>query len=157
MVDTSDFILLIAALFIFAMLQLGLNSVLLNNSKVMVRTELDYTAVALAQNMADESRRKAFDENEGISLSVPGDFSSTLGPEVGESYPDFNDFDDYHNYSRTDTTEHGVYEIQCTVDYVSTSNLKEPSAVKTPYKRLLVEVVSETKDTVAVTYIKPYY
>lgn len=157
MVDTSDFILLVASLFIFAMLQLGLNSVLLNNGKMMVQTELDYTAVALAQNIADESRRKAFDENEGATLSIPGDFSTTLGPEAGDTYPNFNDFDDYDGYSRTETTEHGVYDISCTVDYVSTSNLKETSAVNTQFKRLLVEVISETKDTVAVTYIKPYY
>lgn len=158
MVDTSDYILLIAALFIFAMLQLGLNKVLLQNSKTMVKTELDYTAVALAQNIADESRRKPFDENVlvGGNIDVPGDFSLILGPE-SEVYPNFDDFDDYSGYSRTDATEHGVYETTCRVDYMMESDLSQVSAIPTQHKRLLVQVVSETDDTVAVTYIKSYY
>lgn len=159
MVDTSDFLLLVGALFIFSLLQLNLNSVLLNNNKVMVKTELDYTAVALAQNITDETREKAFDENAVgpyIPLKVPDGFS-VIGPDAGEVYPNFDDFDDYDNYTRTDTTAHGIYKTTCKVDYMVDGNLSQVAAVKTPYKRLLVRVVSETADTVAVTYIKSYY
>ncbi|SMO85255.1 type IV pilus modification PilV family protein [Fodinibius sediminis] len=159
MVDTSEHILLVAALFIFALLQLGLTRVLLNNNKAMVRTELDYTAVALAQNIADESRTKAFDEastGSYIPLKVPDDFS-LIGSDMGETYPYFDDFDDYHNYTRTDTTQHGIYKTKCRVEYMQESDLSQVSSVKTAYKRLHVEVVSETQDTVGVTYIKSYY
>lgn len=158
MVDTSEYILLVAALFIFAMLQLGLTSVLLHNNKTMVKTELDYTAVALAQNIADESRRKAFDEA-AVGSYVPlsdADFSD-LGPEAGEVYPNFDDFDDYHGYSRVDTMQHGIYKTSCRVEYMTASDLKLVSTLKTAFKRLHVQVVSETNDTVAVTYIKSYY
>ncbi len=158
MVDSSEYILLVASMFIFAMLQLGLTSVLLNNTKTMVKSELDYTAVALAQNIADESRSKAFDEAAVGSLKSlkDSDFSS-LGPDAGEVYPYFDDFDDYHNYTRTDTTQTGIFKTSCRVDYMQENDLKQVSVLKTSFKRLFVQVVSETKDTVAVTYIKSYY
>lgn len=159
MVDTSDFILLILAMFLFAMLQLGLNSILLNNNRVMTTTELDYTAVALAQNVVDEARQKAFDQNtvgNYGSITVPDDFTD-IGSDVGEVSPYFNDFDDYHNYARTDTTEHGIYNTTCRVDYMVADQLSEVSALKTPYKRLYVRVESETGDATAVTYIKSFY
>ncbi len=159
MVDTSDFILLILAMFLFAMLQLGVTSVLLNNNKVMMNTELDYTAVALAQNIIDEARQKAFDQNTVGSyagITVPDGFS-TIGPETGEVYPNFNDFDDYHGYTRTDTTQFGIYTTECTVDYMNPDNLSQVSTEKTVHKRLLVRVTSETGESTAVTYIKSFY
>jgi len=159
MVDTSDFILLVAALFIYSLLQLNLNSVLLNNNRVMAKTERDYTAVALAQNIADESREKAFDEGSvGVYIPLKVEDFSVIGPEAGEVYPFFDDIDDYNNYSRVDTTESGIYTTLCKVDYMVEGNLNQVSAVKTPYKRLYVQVISNvTDDTVAVTYIKSYY
>lgn len=158
MVDTSEYILLVAALFIFAMLQLGLTRVLLNNNKTMVKSELDYTAVALAQNIADESRVKAFDEaSTGAYVPLEVSDFSTIGPEAGEVYPYFDDFDDYDGFTRTDNTQHGIYQTTCWVDYMNESDMSIIAAVKTPIKRLHVQVVSETKDTVAVTYIKSYY
>ncbi|SHF65999.1 hypothetical protein SAMN05443144_111107 [Fodinibius roseus] len=159
MLDTSEYILLVAALFIFAMLQLGFTRLILNNNRTMVRTELDYTAVALAQNIVDHSRNKAFDEAAKGAynpLRVPDDFTD-LGPEIGEYYPYYDDFDDYDNYTRTDTTQHGIYKTSCRVDYMQESDLSELSPVKTPHKRLYVRVISEVEDTVAVTYIKSYY
>lgn len=159
MLDTSEHILLVAALFIFAMLQLGLTRLFLNNNTTMVRTELDYTAVALAQNIVDQSRNKAFDEAATGAynlLTVPDDFTD-LGPEIGEYYPYYDDFDDYDNYTRTDTTQHGVYETRCRVDYMQESDLSQVSTVKTPHKRLYVQVISEVEDTLAVTYTKSYY
>jgi hypothetical protein len=158
MVDTSEYILLVTALFIFAMLQLGLTSVLLNNSKTMIKTELDYTAVALAQDIADESRIKAFDEaSTGKYIPLKESDFSTIGPETGEVYPNFDDIDDYHNYTRTDTTQHGIYRTSCRVDYMQPGKMDQASMVKTAFKRLHVQVVSEMSDTVAVTYIKSYY
>lgn len=159
MVDTSDFILLILAMFLFAMLQLGVTSVLLNNNKVMMNTELDYSAVALAQNIVDEARQKAFDQNTVGSyggISVPDEFS-TIGIETGESHPNFNDFDDYHEYSRTDTTEHGIYTTYCTVEYMDGNDMSQVSPGKTEHKRLLVRVTSETEESTAVTYIKSFH
>lgn len=160
MVDTSDFLLLVAALFIYSILQLSTSSVLLNNNRVRAKTEMDYYAVALAQNIADDARGKAFDENAlvGKPLTIPDDFSSVLGPEGTENYNTFNDFDDYNGYTRTDTTQDGIYKIQCTVNYMTPGDMTKISTVKTQFKRLLVQVIPETaKDTVAVTYIKPYY
>lgn len=159
MLDTSEHILLVAALFIFALLQLGLTRLLLNNNKTIIRTELDYTAVALAQNIVDQSRGKAFDEAAAGAyslLKVPDDFTD-LGPETGEYYPYYDDFDDYNSYTRTDTTQQGIYETSCRVDYMQESDLSQVSTVKTAHKRLYVQVVSETEDTVAVTYIKSYF
>lgn len=158
MVDTSDFILLTVALFVFAMLQLSVNSVLLNNSKVITQTELDYTAVALAQDIADEAREKAFDEKStGAFIPLKTEDFSTLGVDPGEVYPAFDDIDDYHNYVRVDTTEYGIYKTSCRVDYMDSVDITQVSILKTPYKRLHVQVVSEIGDSVAVTYVKPYF
>ncbi len=159
MVDTSDFILLVAALFIFAILQVAFSGALVRNSQNQVDTELQYTGLALSQDIVDDSRLKAFDEirvGPYVPVLSPAELSS-IGPEPGETYPNFDDFDDYDQFTRVDTTRHGVYRTLVTVDYMNPANLREVSAVKTFYKRMMVQVVAEMGDTVAVSYVRKYY
>ncbi len=158
MVDTSDFILLVAALFIFAIMQINFSGSLIRSTQNQVDTELNYTALALAQDIADESRLKAFDEVR-VGYYVPVTSTSdlsTLGTD-SEVYPNFDDFDDFHNYTRVDSTRNGVYTSTVTVDYMDPTNLRQVSVNKTYYKRMMVKVASEMGDTVAVSYIRRYY
>jgi hypothetical protein len=159
MVDTSDFILLVAALFIFAILQLGYSGTLLRNSSSQVESELEYSGLALAQNLVEESRTMAFDEvrvGPYVPVSNPGELSS-IGSDAGEVYPHFDDFDDFNQFSRSDTTQDGVYNVKAWVDYVNPDNVREVSTTKTFVKRMRVQVVSEIGDTVAVSYVRKYY
>ena len=159
MVDTSDFILLVAALFIFAILQLDYSGTLLRNARSQVTSEMEYSGLALAQNIVDEARVKAFDEirvGPYVPISSPSQLSS-IGTETGEVYPEFDDFDDYHNYTRTDTTQDGIYRTNVRVNYVDPANVNQVSANNTYIKRMQVQVVSEMGDTVGVSYIRKYY
>lgn len=172
MTDTSDLIQLIAALVLFGLLAMSVNSTINNNREVEIRSELDYTGIAVAQSFIDEARAKAFDEatiDDDPTLAVPGDFSTTLGPEANDvknGVPYFDDFDDYNGHAETVETNPGIsYSVAITVNYVTAaSNYKTQSSTSTRHKRMEVKVInlyvlSETtdSDTLRLSYVKNYY
>jgi len=159
--DKSELITLMGAMVIFSLLLENVNSFLGMNTKVQVQTELNYTAVALAQNIIDSARKKAFDEavtdNKKISV-IPDDFSLSLGPDMGETPKNYDDFDDYNNYSRIDTTAHEIYTTSVKVEYVTDSNYNQKSLVQTTHKKMIVHVISPSmKDTVVMSYVNSYH
>ena len=161
MVGKSDLILLMGAMVIFSLITISANGFFLRNNIIQVNSELNFTAVSLAQNVINKARDKAFDQttiNGNKPSNVPSGFSSVLGPENGETYANFNDFDDFNNYSSIDTTANGVYTLKVTVHYVSSSNFKQNVTGPTSYKRMIVQVYNPSmKDTVRISYIKSFY
>ncbi|HKJ47022.1 MAG TPA: hypothetical protein VJ991_14410 [Balneolales bacterium] len=161
MFDKSELITLMGAIVIFSILLINVNSFMGTSGRLQVQSELDYTAIALAQNIIDSARLKAFDESETGGKSpqdIPIDFSIPLAPETGENSKTFNDFDDYNNYSRIDTTEHEIYTSSVKVDYVNDTSLDQHSATQTTHKRMTVSVFSNSmQDTVKFTFIKTFY
>ncbi len=115
-----------------------------------IRAEAISAATFYAEEMMEEVRMRHFDNN----TSSP--WSSTLGPESGEVYPDtYDDIDDFNG--RTDTPATG-YTRTVTVDYValgspetingSTATPWVHSDSTTSYKRVVVSV-SRTDNEVA--------
>lgn len=66
-----------------------------------------------AQELMEEIKSKAYDEKTLNNSGPP--WSSSLGRESGENYPNFDDVDDYNNYS--DSPASG-YTRQATVTYI---------------------------------------
>jgi hypothetical protein len=161
MFDKSELITLMGAMVIFSVLLINVNSFLGLNSRLQVQSELNYTAIALAQNIIDNAQLLSFDEasTDGNSpVNIPTDFSVSLGPESGETYKNFNDFDDFNNYTRKDTTEHEIYTAKVKVDYVTDGALYQSSPTQTTHKRMTVGISSTSmQDTVKFTFVKSFY
>ena len=126
MSDKSQIILVIGALVIFSLLTMNVNGFLFRNDVIKVDTEVQYTAIALGQGVIDEARWKTFD-----SIDV------------------------YNGYSKTDTTQNGVYNINASIAYVNLSNTDSASATPTEHKKLTVVVTNKSMSKpVSLSYIK---
>ncbi len=162
MVDSSELLMTLGAIVIFSVAVLNINRGMARNEILMMEAELEYTAVALAQDLIDEARLKAFDEEsvDGNPSNIPQGFTQSNsfgGAQDGETYPNFDDFDDYHGYSRQDTTTHGVYTTSASVMYVNVNNPDVSAGGKTAFKRLDVTVTSPfLSNTMTLSYLKPY-
>jgi prepilin-type N-terminal cleavage/methylation domain-containing protein len=95
-----------------------------------------------AQALMEEIKSKAFVD--------PNDPNNTnLGPNAGESYPNFNDVDDFNGYS--DNPASG-YTRLVAVDYVSLSNATWiNSASATDFKRIIITVSRAIGHVIPVT------
>lgn len=161
MLDKSEFILLAGSMVLFSMLLLNVNSFLVQNNVVNVRSELNYTAISLAQNIIDEAENKAFDETTvgtAKPSSIPSGFSSILGPDGGETIQNFNDFDDYNGYNVTKALKIGTFSVSVTVNYVDSTNYQQPVSYQTRHKLMKVVVTNAVmKNPVYLTFVKSYY
>jgi hypothetical protein len=170
--DTSDLIFLMAAMVLFSVMVMNSNRLFVRNATMMVESEIEYSAISIAQSIIDEARTKAFDEQTagGSGLmgdpdvlapsSIPSGFTApaTLGPEAGEVYPNFNDFDDFHNLNIIRNTGYGDFTIQAEVFYVNPANPIVNIGARSIAKRLIVIVSNENlPNTVTLSYIKTYY
>lgn len=61
------------------------------------RSEVISDAIFYAQQLMEEVKSKGYDQN----TSPPWTNPANLGPDGGETYPNFNDVDDFNNYSDT--------------------------------------------------------
>lgn len=122
------------------------------NTLIQVEGDVERQVVVLAQDVIDESRTKAFDENSTGSVppvTIPGSFTdpSMLGPETGEGgRSDYNDFDDYNGWSDGIETRHGIFNLSSEVFYVqynSTTEKFDSVNTRTTYKKLRVFVSSD--------------
>jgi hypothetical protein len=170
--DTSDLLFLIAAMVLFSILVINSNTLFVRNATMMVESEVEYSAISIAQSIIDEARTKAFDEvtvgtsdilgdPDGFpSSSVPSGFTapSSLGPEAGEVYPNFNDFDDFNNLNIIRNTGYGDFTIQAQVFYVNPNNPTTNIGARSIAKRIVVEVSNDyLQNSVTLSYIKTYY
>lgn len=96
------------------------------------RAELLADSAFYAQALMEEIKSKNFDEN----TSSP--WSATLGPEGGETYPNYNDVDDFNGWA--DNPVAGCTRAVA-VDYISLGGSAwDTSAGATNYKRIIVTV-----------------
>lgn len=126
MSDKAQIILVMGSLILFSLLTMNVNGFLFRNDVIKVGTEVQYTAIALGQGIIDEARWKSFDS-----------------------------IDSYNGYSKTDTTQDGVYSINANIAYVDLSNTDSVSATPTDHKKLTVTVTnSAMSKPVTLSYIK---
>jgi hypothetical protein len=145
----------VGAFALLSLVTLGVNSIILEKTTVMLDTEASITAISISQAMIDEIQSKAYDEKTlSVRVYNTADMTPTdeLGPEAGEAitYPDvypyasvttFDDADDYNRYRRTVTTTRlGDFTVLDSVYYVTDSNLDVRSFTQTFYKKIVVTV-----------------
>jgi len=166
--NSGHSMLAVAAMLLLSVTILGLNGKFLNTSNVLYNTKFGVLAVSLGTSIIEEANGKAFDlagSEDAITdlsqLTAPGG----LGPASGEVYPDFNDFDDFNGYTRTvSNMPSAVFNISCSVKYVSETNPSIVSSVRTWHKRMDVLVTSPSmrnannqQDTVKLSSVYSYW
>ena len=110
----------------FSLLAMNVNKLLYRNDVFKVETEVQYTAIALGEDIIDEARWKSFDS-----------------------------IDMYDGLSKTDTTQNGIYTITGKVVYVQLSNTNLESAAPTDHKKLMVTMTNKNMSKpITLSYIK---
>lgn len=150
----SEVLYVIFAMVIVSTMALNANRVIQVNNVSMIEGQLEGQVIAYAQDIIEESRALAFDEettddasgNSVVPVYIPGGFS-TLGRDSGESdRTNFDDFDDYNGYTETVTINGIDYNIDVDVEYLthgSQYNTFSVSGSKSTLKRITVNVQSE--------------
>ena len=146
--NTTNSFLSIGALLLFSLVSLNFNSTVLSNTTVEVENKVYLTAFSLADDLIEEIKQKAFDEQTVEWKAIPAEKlspSSAFGPvDPGESTVNtFDDIDDYHGYQKAVSLPHVEnYSVMSTVDYVSATDPDVNSSTQTYFKRITVRVTS---------------
>ncbi|MEX0845422.1 MAG: hypothetical protein WD022_09065 [Balneolaceae bacterium] len=141
------------AMIIISTMALNANRVVQVNNQTMVEGQLERQVVAYSQDIIEESRALAFDENATydengnsiVPVYIPGGFSD-LGPETGETNRTlFNDFDDFDGYESTVTISGVEYDVSVDVDYVTTNDYATYTTTndKSTLKRITVNIQTD--------------
>lgn len=138
----------IGAIALLALISLRFNTTLLENRTTEIENKVYLTAFSLADDLIEEIKQKAFDEQTVEWRAITADQLSSydlFGPvDDGESsvfY--FDDIDDYHGYSKAVSLPHAEnYSVTSTVDYVTANNQDVTSLSQTFFKRVVVRVTS---------------
>lgn len=142
----------IGAIALFSLISIRFNSAVLENMTVEVENKVYLTAFSLADDLIEEIKQKAFDEQTVDFRSIsPGELTPSylFAPEVLEPGENGNpstwdDIDDYNGYVRPVSLPHiEGYIVSCSVDYVLKSNVNMPSLTQTFFKRVRVTVSSD--------------
>ncbi|MDH3268830.1 MAG: hypothetical protein OEM46_08250 [Ignavibacteria bacterium] len=138
----------IGAIALLALISLRFNTTLLENRTTEIENKVYLTAFSLADDLIEEIKQKAFDEETVEWKAIPADQLSPyslFGPvDPGESNVNtFDDIDDYHGYQKAVSLPHVEnYSVMSTVDYVSASDPDVTSSSQTYFKRISVKVTS---------------
>ena len=150
MSGTNSF-LTIGAMALLALISLRFNTTVLQNRITEVENKVYLTAFSLADDLIEEIKQKAFDEQTIVFRSINPEeltLANNFAPEVrdaGENgFPStWDDIDDYNGYSKLISTPHVEnYTVSSTVEYVSASNQDQVSTTQTFFKRITVRVTS---------------
>jgi hypothetical protein len=161
--NTGQMLLVLGAMVLLSSLILSANRSVLENTDMVAQGGYRLAATSLGRAMIEEARTKEFDEKVVGTppTSLPLGFTAhgTLGPDSGESDPDFDDVDDFHGLDRDLTTADSVgYRLSVQVGYVDTADPNTVISSRTFYKKMDVTVSSDyfSGDTV-LTYIFSYW
>ena len=167
--NTGQTMLTMGAMMLLSFLVLRFNSIHLTSAQASYNSKFGIVATSLANSIIEEAKDKAFDEvalDTTKSITSANDFSTTLGKDGGEVYPDFDDFDDYNNLYYLDslslrnpqTGKPTNFEIRSKVEYVTDTNPDVKSGSKQYHKKMTVSVFSSAMiDTVKLTTIFSYW
>jgi len=138
----------IGAIVLLALVSLRFNTTLLENRTTEIENKVYLTAFSLADDLIEEIKQKAFDEETVEWRAITTDQLTpynAFGPvDAGESSVyNFDDIDDYHGYNKAVSLPHAEnYSVTSTVEYVTASNPDVTSLSQTYFKRISVNVTS---------------
>ncbi len=157
--NTGQMLITLAGLMLLSLIILRVTSNFLHTETSLMDSKFGVLGVSLATSMMEEATGKSFDENSnnGTVLSL-GDLTS-IGPELGETYADFDDFDDYDGLVKWDNSMPVTnYKIECKVSFVTPTNLEKGTTSKTWHKKLDVMVSTpSSEDTVVMSKVYSYF
>ena len=138
----------IGAIALFSLISVRFNSTVLENMTVEVENKIYLTAFSLADDLIEEIKQKAFDEETVVFRSInPEELTpaNEFGTDTGESsVTDYDDIDDYNGFSRDVSLPHAEgFHIVSQVDYVAANNPDQVSLAQTFFKRIEVRVTSD--------------
>ena len=141
---THQMLFVLAAMALLSQITLVVNRYVGSNLQSSLSSEATITAAGLAQSMLREVTMKDFDKSAVDGpVKNPNSLTSvgSLGPEPGETFPNFDDVDDFDQYERTVTTPRlGDLRLRTQVWYVENSDLDNPAVSRTFLKRVTVTV-----------------
>jgi hypothetical protein len=179
--NTGQMLITIGALILLSLVIMRVNNGFMNTGTSIMETKFNVMAVSLGTSIIEEANSKAFDSiTDSTAISSTNSLKpyNALGPETGESYPNFDDFDDFNNYTRMivahtlGSTPSGVetvvvdstfrsadFRLDCAVDYVTVSSGAIASTTtRTWNKRLRVTVTSPSmRDTIRLQTVFSYW
>lgn len=167
--NTGQTMLAMGAMMLLSFLVLRFNSIHLTSAQASYNSKFGIVATSLANSLIEEAKDKAYDAvalDTNIVIDNASDFSTTLGKETGEVYPDFDDFDDYNNLLYIDSlslrnpqTGAGTkFEIRSIVEYVTDTTPDIKSASKQYHKKITVSVFSSAMmDTVKLSTVFSFW
>jgi hypothetical protein len=121
---------------------LAVNNTFTNHGFTLQQSEIGLYKVSLGMSMLEEAIGKAFDETTLVDPIKETTFlSSTMGPESGEVYPNFDDFDDFNNFqTKMGVTGVDSISIRSAVTYVNPAIPDSSTTTRTWHKKLTVSV-----------------
>lgn len=160
--NTGQMLLTLGAMILLSMLTIRVNKNNLQTEKVVLNTKFGVLSTSLATSIIEEANSKAFDKETNDTMATSTSeltLPASLGPEAGETYPDFNDFDDFKGFVKIDSTmPSAIFTISSTVVYVNPSNPDSTVSTRTWHKKITVSVSSPLmKDTVRLSSIFSYW
>lgn len=141
----------IGAIALFSLISVRFDSAVLENTRVEVENKIYLTAFSLADDLIEEIKQKAFDEETVVFRSInPEELTprNNFAPEfrdAGETTDPatWDDIDDYNGYSKYVSLPHAEgFQVTSQVEYVSASNPDVTSLTQTFFKRITVRVTS---------------
>lgn len=167
--DYTDLFMVIGAMVLVSILTQNANKANIINKTISIEGQYEVAATAIAQDIIDEARIVAFDEETVsgfVPVNIPAGFTAIGLEEAnpGNSRVVFDDFDDYDGWKETITNSMGDFEVSVEVFYiVKSTNLKTTS--KSTLKKMevsvqnkfLVESNSNQLKTYKFSLIRSYY
>ena len=140
----SELLLVLGALILFGLIMLSTNRYVIDQNESNIQREFEFYGISLAQSFIEEAKNKAFDEKV-INAAVTGPNQLThrnsLGPDAGETHPNFDDVDDYAGLILIDSTGRDEFEVSIEVGYILDET--DPETIinsRTWYKRMNVTI-----------------
>ena len=167
--NTGQMMLSMGAMMLLSFLILRFNSVQLTSAQASYNAKFGIVATSLASSMLEEAKDNVFDEivlDTTKQITSASELSTTLGPDAGEVYPNFDDFDDYNGLVYIDslslrnpqTGAPTKFEIRSKVEYVNDLSPDIKSNINTYHKKITVSVTSSAMiDTVRLASIFSYW
>ena len=141
-----ELLLVLGAIILFGITMLSTNRYVRDQTESNIQREFEFYSISLAQSFIEEAKTKAFDEKViNGTVNTPGQLThwNSLGPDAGETHPNFDDVDDYNGLTLIDSTGRDEFDVSIEVGYVLAETDPETMVNnRSWYKRMNVTIAN---------------
>ena len=141
--QTAETLIVLGVLVLFSIFTMSVHQFILGDKELIYESEEMIEAIALAQGFIEEAEMMRFDEDSTAMTPTLFTDNGELGPETGESYPNFDDVDDFNGYQATEQSLTVPYTISIDVHYVNESSPYSETSSETYIKESVVSISSD--------------